>query len=1579
MARRRLNVRLIGIGVSVLAVGGGVGLLLRKHHRPGNPAQYILAADQAMQQQNYDLAATNYAAAADLLPQDTSLHVKLGKAYFMSYMARPVGSDAYQQAVTEFDRAAGIDPTSKAAWGGLLDTNEYNLERWDLQSPEMRSRENDKLPAIIASAQTAANHLAVLEPDNLDVRAEGPILALRSWLWNLSMPDSPADRDLPPDQRMTPEKKADQAIADLTKLMRDHPENEKLPYWIARAKIFQASQALQGEHPEYAPSLFSEAAAQFDPSIAAKPDAMPLYLKKAAILQQLQATDPSPTAAVDYRAQLRDTLDKAQALATPKNQSQYLIAKEQWAWVLSSSSPPEAERVYREIINQCPDEIGARLALARLLQTDPSRRPDALATLDAIPTLPGASVVNAQQRELWESNVARSKLVRADIETDQLSTTPQGKARENLAADIRASLNAATKLFGSTPELLRVRGRFELANGDPVAAVQTLTQAADTMSANGGAVDFKLLHDEASAYRAAGQTGKAIDLLETAMKEPVVANNAEMRTTLAQLHLENHDPDGAKPHIDWLAVRYPGDPRIIQLQISQLGAGGDPKAKHDLYLQLPEKTAADQQAKFQVARQINDTDEQIRLLSLMSQADPSNRDTVFALAVTLEQAKRKDEALKVLNDYKQLRPDDKATDVMISVANGNSRANVEEQEEPIIQAIPDPLERHLKMAQLRESQQRTDEQMVELQEAAKVAPDNVDVLQQIFIMHMNAGRFTQAEAMLPHLSDLNADTAHGLMLRCKLALARQDIPGALAASRQMTHDMPDFAGSWELYGEALAAQGQPDLACQQFLAALALQGTNLDASRKLIQCSVQQGKLDDAKTYIKQARTRYPDDPAYLEMQSQFEINWGDPETVLDDLNQALHSHPNDRRYYAMTADALLASMRARASKGDSDGASKYLAAAKDLFTDAVKRWPDDLRFSNGLAQMDLLNHDLPGAEDTLKAISQRPRWQDQPIPLILLARVYVGANKLDLAEAALKQAMTFNPNSVDARMVLCDCKILEKKYDEGIFALQPVISVFAAREKYTDLLLGLNRGAQAELELSDAIKADPTNTALINLQLHVYDQEQRYDQGLAAATAAIDKDNSNLEAYYWRGKFEASGSKPDYDAALKDLGFFRTSMPTNVKGRSMIAAVLDLKGDRDGAIHELEAAMSSAPQDRQIRLALLHDYLASEPPRTTDADRLLTQTLSLPTFAHDAQFESKAALVWAQKGQNDQALAAIRDVMQNAPDKSPFMSDYFTVLLITKNYQLMLDESDQYAQQPTTSWYVFKYRGEAKAAMGDYAGASSEYQTALDRCSIETGNTAAQQIVASITRSMTVDQNPSTGVQKALDLVLPRAQNSVAWKLIAVDLYVANHNLTDGLKLEESALALADQLPTSDKLHLLEQANGLYLTASPPQTDKAMAICQKILAINPNDLNALNDVACILSDMVVPPKPEEALNWSQHAYDIVTKAGEINPRILDTHGWILIQLGRVDEGIDVLDRGLDKMDFPEGHYHLAEGYLKKGYPEEAQRQLQQAFDIMNKSAQNAPADPVLKGKIDVALKQVDQLMKDKSPVSVGP
>lgn len=120
-------------------------------------------------------------------------------------------------------------------------------------------------------------------------------------------------------------------------------------------------------------------------------------------------------------------------------------------------------------------------------------------------------------------------------------------------------------------------------------------------------------------------------------------------------------------------------------------------------------------------------------------------------------------------------------------------------------------------------------------------------------------------------------------------------------------------------------------------------------------------------------------------------------------------------------------------------------------------------------------------------------------------------------------------------------------------------------------------------------------------------------------------------------------------------------------------------------------------------------------------------------------------------------------------------------------------------------------------------------------------------------------------------------------------------------------------------------------------------------------------------------------MNWSQHAYDIVTKAGEINPRILDTHGWILIQLGRVDEGIDVLDRGLDKMDFPEGHYHLAEGYLKKGYPEEAQRQLQQAFDIMNKSAQNAPADPVLKGKIDVALKQVDQLMKDKSPVSVGP
>ena len=244
MARRRINFPFLIYTASGLGLAAGVSLILYKNHHPRNPAPYITAGDLCMQHQEFEKAASNYSVAAELLPNEPSIHIKLGRAYFQS---KKGGTDSFLAAVNEFTKAEELNPSSKDAWAGLLEASEVRVEIWENHPGDNRDR--DQLPASINMAREAADHLVKLEPDNVLAEAAGPILIIRVWILNLSMPESYAERNLPDDQRLSPDKRAEQAILDLSKLMHDHPENEKIPYWIARAKINQAQLMLKADTP----------------------------------------------------------------------------------------------------------------------------------------------------------------------------------------------------------------------------------------------------------------------------------------------------------------------------------------------------------------------------------------------------------------------------------------------------------------------------------------------------------------------------------------------------------------------------------------------------------------------------------------------------------------------------------------------------------------------------------------------------------------------------------------------------------------------------------------------------------------------------------------------------------------------------------------------------------------------------------------------------------------------------------------------------------------------------------------------------------------------------------------------------------------------------------------------------------------------------------------------------------------------------------------------------------------------------------------------------------------------------------
>jgi hypothetical protein len=116
-------------------------------------------------------------------------------------------------------------------------------------------------------------------------------------------------------------------------------------------------------------------------------------------------------------------------------------------------------------------------------------------------------------------------------------------------------------------------------------------------------------------------------------------------------------------------------------------------------------------------------------------------------------------------------------------------------------------------------------------------------------------------------------------------------------------------------------------------------------------------------------------------------------------------------------------------------------------------------------------------------------------------------------------------------------------------------------------------------------------------------------------------------------------------------------------------------------------------------------------------------------------------------------------------------------------------------------------------------------------------------------------------------------------------------------------------------------------------------------------------------------------LAYAQRAVDGLKRTGQVNPLVTDTDGWVLILNGKLDEGIDVLHQVVGTADFPDVHYHLAEGYLKKGSLDDARRELALADQMYQSAdANHRPVDTALLGKIEAAQKQAGPGRAEKVP-----
>ncbi len=1341
--------------------------------------------------------------------------------------------------------------------------------------------------------------------------------------------------------------------------------------------------------PDRSPEVraaFGAAAAAFDDPIAKLPRNAALRYRKFEVLTKLLQVDRDPEADLQYQERQRAALDAAQSLVSPGDGPIYVSYKGRWADYLAAvNDAGGAEAVYKQLLarpttalaagrapntQRTVEDVQTRLQYARLLSRDPARWADALAILDAVPTAVPTGLPSGLQQQVARL-LAVGRLTRASILMDQLEATANPAVREEKRKGAQAEIDAVrgNARFAGEPEVLKVQGRLQLVSGQFRDAIQTLSAAADRLAGNGGEPDYELLSWQAAALSSGGQPVQAIKLLEQVVRNPPGANLLQPHLMLCQLCLQQQNYDEGRRQVAWLTERYPDDVRTIHEQIDLALHDGDARAVADLYGRLPERNAAEQVDKAAWAvRTRNPTDAE-RLNELVYAAHPGDPLTAIRLAELYGTDNKRGRANEVLQQAMDQNPQSRGRlQIEKDKINGATEAALRREAADQIDAFADPMARAVARAKLAGSENQLAAQTTELEKAHAIEPDNRQVLRDLFLCYVSGHAYDKADALLPRLVELDVDQAHGLLFKFRLAMARGDVAGAVTIGQQLTRDLPLFANSWSSLGEAMQASGRLEIACQDYAAALDRQGNAPEVVTRLVDCQIRLGRLDDARRTLADARRKFPDAAVYRKQLVQVEVAYGDPESVLPVVDEGVKTQPDVADNWQLAVQAYAAAAQRRTASGDAAVAAGYVDHARQALTDALRKWPDNAGFAAELGDLESregTDAGIAAAAATFRALAATPKWQDQALPDVLLGRMYLQAKRPELAEAPLRHAVELNPQAVDARTALADSLFGRHLSDAALEVLRPARDQPAVRAKYVDLLLALGRGPEAEADLLADLKAHPDDPIPANLLAHVYAAQGKFDAAEDVATQTLKANPGNVGALYVRGAAEAGRVPPDLDAALRDLTAYRSASPNSVQGRMSLARVMLIRRDVEAAVRELEAAVELAPEAKEPRLLLAKAYLATVPVRSLDAERVIGQALALTALAHDPEVQRVAAAVYLRAGSEDKAVNSIRDAMAHTADQRSLLDEYLNILLATKHYVTLLDESARFTSDPKAGWTLFDYRGRARAASGDVSGAATEFATALDRAGTAPDLSPSLAVASHVTAAL--------GLDRAVEMIQPRSENSTGWKVVLATCFDQGGDKGKALAAVEAALPSIATLPPVDQLYLNRTAGQIYMVATPPQPDRAVAMFQEVLKESPNDLDALNDLACMLAEQVHPPQLAEALKYTQQANEVLRKTGQVNLFLSDTYGWVLILNGRLDEGIDVLHQIVGQALFPDVHYHLAMGYLRKGSGPDARRELDAALDLYRTAdGAHQVLDPTLPGKIAAAQKLASDLAAGK-------
>lgn len=621
----------------------------------------------------------------------------------------------------------------------------------------------------------------------------------------------------------------------------------------------------------------------------------------------------------------------------------------------------------------------------------------------------------------------------------------------------------------------------------------------------------------------------------------------------------------------------------------------------------------------------------------------------------------------------------------------------------------------------------------------------------------------------------------------------------------------------------------------------------------------------------------------------------------------------------------------------------KEYGAAKDSLNDVLATAPKHLQSKMLLGLTHYAENELEQAEFYLSGVvAVVPQ---HPVSRKVLAAVYMKLKQPNKAIETLDVIAQSSASDPQLFALLGSAYLQVGEHDKGIEYLEkasqvaPDVAAIRAQLALGRLATGDSATAIDDLEL--AVEMDQGLMRADILLVYSHLRNKNFTQAVEAAKALTQKQPSNPVAYNllavsYTSKGEFDNAKRQFEKALSInskftaayMGLAQVSLQQgkqqeatdyykkalevdnkNLAAMLALARQAELMGKHDEAVDWIEKAQKANPESIQPLVLLSNAYLKK-------GDEL--KALNTAKAAHDLGPESPVVLsllgrVQMANGDASSAMATFRELVKLQPK--------------SVNARLMLAQGQVNSKNYTAASETLEKALEmdadylpAHVLLGQVALADGE----LDRARTIAKDIQAKHPELSVAYELEGDVSANDG-----DFVKAERLYAVAFsKKKSAALSLKLHRVL--MQLEKSTQAVTPLEEWLDE-QPADVSSRLVLAMAYQQmgdAGKGIEHYLKVADYQPNNVVALNNLAWLYQE----EGSSKALTYAEKLYEL----SENRPEVMDTVGWVFVQNGRVNRGLELLqDAKVHAPHIPEIGYHYVLALDKAGRASEAHKELE--------------------------------------------